>query len=122
MNKEEVNANCEDSNLYERLENMDSDEECEFSSYLEELIKSGAFEGEKDKVKGITLKVIDRGYGSLSDKQKYVFREEVYKHLFIHLCSKCSCPISWSEMFHALKINGLCSSCRHDLESIDKWD
>lgn len=87
----------------------------DFSSFLEELVDSWHLES---KQAGITKRVIDKGYDSLSLKQKYVFNYMI-QSLCIDRCTLCKDEIPWSEMFAAIDNGGYCSLCQHKIE---KWE
>jgi hypothetical protein len=69
---------------------------------------------------GITKQVIDKGEDSLSEKQKYVFNNEVLKNYESKSCNLCACEIPWSEMYQALDNGGYCGYCEHKLSKIEK--
>jgi hypothetical protein len=87
-------------------------EEHEMNEFLELLVDNGHLEG---SALGITKQVIDKGVNSLSEKQKYVFDNEVLKEYVSNGCSICSGNIVWYEQYQALENGGRCSSCDYQL-------
>ncbi len=80
--------------------------------WLKQLIADGTLDGAG---LGITKQFIDRGWDSLSDKQKFVFVRDVIEPNTIN-CKFRDCEIPWGEMYEASTTDGYCSSCRHDLQ------
>lgn len=81
-----------------------------FMGFLESLTRNGHLEGAAD---GITKQVIARGVESLSEKQKYVFDNEVLANFVGGDCERCGSDIPWSEKYAALDNGGLCDWCAH---------
>ena len=88
-----------------------------FAEFLQELLDSGSIDDGKEI--GITKQVIDKGYDSLSDKQKWVFDKMIDANTFDE-CNRCGDSIPWCEMMYALDNDGLCSYCVHQLEKLDE--
>ena len=88
-----------------------------FVEFLQELLDSGRIDDGKEI--GITKQVIDKGYDSLSDKQKWVFDKMIDANTYEE-CSRCLVSIPWCEMMYALDNEGLCSYCVHQLEKLDE--
>lgn len=91
-------------------------EEEDFEGFVQDLIKSGRLD---DKEIGISKLMLDKGYDSLSEKQKYVFDKAIEKNS-IEYCERCSCPIPWCEMMEALDNGGYCNYCQHMMEKIEQ--
>jgi hypothetical protein len=81
----------------------------DFNDFLQELIKNKKLNDTKEE--GIANLVIDKGYNSLSDKQKFVF-EKAISHYVINECSRCGEDIPWCEMLAAEDNGGKCSWCQ----------
>lgn len=63
------------------------------------------------KEAGICKLVIDKGFESLTDKQKYIF-ENAISHFVYDECSRCGNEIPWGEMLSA-EVNGnMCGWCQ----------
>lgn len=90
--------------------------EDDFEGFVEDLIKSGRLD---DKAEGIAKRMLDKGYDSLSDKQKYVFVKAIEEN-YVKECQRCGCDIPWCEMLEALDNGGFCGYCQHMMEKIDK--
>ena len=97
------------------MDNIRFNEE-DFDGFVDDLIKSGRLD---DKEAGIAKRMLDKGYDSLSDKQKYVFDKAIETN-YVSECEMCGCPIPWSEMLEALDNGGLCSHCQYVKEKIDE--
>lgn len=87
----------------DNLEPFDGDE-C--ISFLKDLL----YELDDPVHEGITKQVIDRGYESLSDKQKYIFKTYVIQPN-AYACGRDE-DFSWSESLF-VRENGLCSYCQN---------
>jgi hypothetical protein len=87
----------------------------DFNDFLKELL-DGQMLGDS-AAEGITKLVIDKGYDSLSDKQRYVFDKAIGEH-FTDECSRCGLDIPWTEMTATEFNGGMCGWCqqlsRHD--------
>ena len=81
----------------------------DFNDFLQELLDGKRFNDAKEE--GITKLVIDKGFDSLSDKQKFVFKDAI-KHFEIEECSRCGEQIPWSEMSAAEDNGEKCSWCQ----------
>lgn len=86
-----------------------------FYGFVQELIDSGRIEG---KEAGIAKKMLDTGYDSLSEKQKYIFDKTIEKNSIAE-CQRCITEIPWCEMLEALDNGGFCSYCQHMMEKDD---
>ena len=62
---------------------------------------------------GVARQLADRGYDSLSDKQKWVLETQVFDLYGSEACERCANPIPWSEMNGAYHNGGYCSWCQH---------
>lgn len=91
-------------------------EEPDFESFVEELLR---VERLNETEAGIAKQMLDKGYDSLSDKQKYVF-DKAIENNSVKECKRCSSDIPWCEMIEALDNGGLCSWCQHFKEKIDE--
>lgn len=87
----------------------------DFEGFVEDLIKSGRLE---DKEIGISKRMLDKGYSSLSDKQKYVF-DKMIDNNSVEECKRCACDIPWCEMLEALDNGGYCNYCQHMMEKLE---
>ena len=87
----------------------------DFDGFVEDLIKSGRLD---DKAEGIAKRMLDKGYDSLSDKQKYVFDKAIEEN-YVKECQRCACDIPWSEMLEALDNGGYCNYCQHMMEKLE---
>ena len=79
-----------------------------FNEFLKELIDNTRLDPPVD---GISKLVIDKGYESLSEKQKFVF-DEALSHYYYDECTHCGLKIPWSEMSAAEVNGGQCSYCQ----------
>ncbi len=91
-------------------------EDPDFESFVEELLR---VERLNEKEAGIAKQMLDQGYDSLSDKQKYVF-DKAIENNSVKECKRCSSDIPWCEMIEALDNGGLCGWCQHFKEKIDE--
>ena len=66
----------------------------DFEGFVDDLIKSGRLD---EKQGGIAKRMLDKGYDSLSDKQKYVFDKAIEENS-VKECKRCAIDIPWSEM------------------------
>lgn len=88
----------------------------DFNGFVEELIDSSRLEG---KEAGIAKLMLDKGYGSLSDKQKFVF-DKAIENNSVDECKRCGEDISWCEMLEALDNGGYCCYCQHMMEKMNE--
>lgn len=95
--------------------NIFEDEEG-FKEFLRQLIASGRLNGTEA---GIAKQVLEKGYNSLTKKQKYVFDKAIENNI-VPECTLCHGDIPWDEMHDALENGGLCSDCTHFNNEIDK--
>jgi hypothetical protein len=68
---------------------------------------------------GIAKRMLDKGYNSLSKKQKIIFDKAIENNM-AKGCKMCGCDVPWCEMLGALDNGGYCSDCQHMKEKIDK--
>lgn len=87
----------------------------EFIGFVQELVENGRLEGMEA---GIAKQMIDRGYDSLTSKQKYIFDKAINKYN-VKECSQCGCDIPWSERLEASYNGGLCNYCQHLKEKME---
>ena len=90
--------------------------EPDFNGYVGDLIESGRL---NETESGIAKQMRDKGYDSLSDKQKSVFDNAIEKNS-VKECDFCGNDIPWDEMLNALDNGGLCSGCQNNMEKIDE--
>lgn len=96
----------------------DDGEESEFRDFVQELIACEHLEG---AALGIAKLVVDRGRDVLTPKQTYVFDTYVLGENTVDVCDRCSNPIPWCEMYHAVHYRGtgLCGWCQHMVDKND---
>ena len=82
----------------------------DFVSFVQELLDRKCFNDSKEE--GIAKLVIDKGFESLSDKQKFVFENSI-SDLVYDECRLCGEDIPWCEMSAAEDNGQLCSWCYH---------
>lgn len=87
----------------------------DFEGFVEDLIKSGCLDNTET---GIAKRMLDKGYESLSNKQKYVF-DKMIDNNSVEECQRCACDIPWSEMLDALDNDGYCNYCQHMMEKLE---
>ena len=94
-----------------RLKNMESRRylEEDFNDFVKEIMDNKRFSDSKEE--GIASLVIDKGFDSLSEKQKFVF-EKAISYFVYDECSRCGNDIPWSEMSAAEDNGGMCSWCQ----------
>jgi hypothetical protein len=80
-----------------------------FYDFLQELIENKRLSDAKEE--GIAKLVIDKGFDSLSEKQKFVFEKSIDPYVF-DKCKRCGCEIPWCEMSAAEDNGNLCSWCQ----------
>ena len=68
--------------------------EDDFNGFVEELINSSRLEG---KESGIAKQMLDKGYDSLSEKQRYIFDKAIENNTVAE-CQRCGVDIPWCEM------------------------
>lgn len=90
--------------------------EKDFNGFVQDLIGSGRLD---EKEAGIAKRMLDKGYDTLSDKQKIVFYKAIENNM-INKCQRCGCDIPWLEMHEALDNSGYCNYCQHIMEKFDK--
>jgi len=88
----------------------------DFKVFVRDLIDSGRLE---EKELGIAKRMLDKGYDTLSDKQRYVF-DKIIEDNIVEKCQRCGLDIPFNEMFEALENGGYCNYCQHMMEKIDK--
>jgi len=64
------------------------------------------------KEEGIAKQVLDKGFESLSEKQKFIFEKAINYYVYDE-CSRCATPIPWVEMLAAEDNVGLYSWCQN---------
>ena len=81
----------------------------DFNSFIRELVETKRFSDSKEE--GIAKLVIDKGFDSLTNKQKFIFENSI-SHYVYDECSRCKLEIPWCEM-SAAESNGVkCSWCQ----------
>ena len=100
---------------FDDTENARTD--AELAEHLAYLLKAELVKKENKTIYGITKQVEQQGRSSLSDKQEWVFRTEVFELFCQQKCELCGEPISVSEGWDVElgDLNTICSSCRHDI-------
>ena len=88
----------------------------DFECFVHDLINLGRIDG---KEAGIAKRMLDKGYDTLSDKQKYVFDKMIIEN-YIGECKRCGCDIPWCEMLEASDNGGYCNYCQHMMEKMEK--
>lgn len=81
----------------------------DFNDFVKGLIDNKRLNDSKEE--GIASLVIDKGFKSLTDKQKFVF-EKAISHYVYDECSRCGNEIPWSEMSAAEDNGSMCSWCQ----------
>jgi hypothetical protein len=81
----------------------------DFNNFIQELLDNKRLNDSKEE--GIVKLIIDKGFDSLTDKQKFVF-EQAISHYVYEECSRCGEDIPWSEMSAAEDNGGQCSWCQ----------
>ncbi len=85
-----------------------------FKGFVVELINSGRLETNEA---GIAKQMLDKGYESLSEKQKFVFDKAIENNT-VDACQRCGLDIPWSEMLEALDNGGYCNYCQHMMKKM----
>ncbi len=80
----------------------------EFIQFINELISQNRFSDNKEV--GISKLVIEKGFETLTEKQKFVFKNAI-SHYVQDECSRCRLEIPWSEMSATEHNGGMCSWC-----------
>ncbi|CAM3757189.1 hypothetical protein FSS13T_03020 [Flavobacterium saliperosum S13] len=81
----------------------------EFNEFVKELIEYKRLNDSKEE--GIAKLVVDKGFESLTEKQKFVFEKSI-SHYVYDECKRGGCEIPWSEM-SAAEVNGnVCGWCQ----------
>ncbi len=80
----------------------------DFYAFLSEVVMLGDLVG---AALGITKKVIEQGFDSLSEKQRIVFEQNVLAKYTISYCVRCSGYIPWLNMLDVVMNDGLCNHC-----------
>lgn len=88
--------------------------EDDFEGFVEDLINSNRL---NDTQSGVAKRMLDKGYDSLSDKQKYVFDHAIEDN-YVDECQRCASEIPWCEMMEALDNGGYCNYCQHMMEKL----
>lgn len=86
------------------------------SAFVEELIDSKRLEGMEA---GIAKLMLDKGYDSLSEKQRYIFDKSIENHT-IDEYQRCGVDIPWCEMLETFVNGGYCGYCQHMMEKINE--
>lgn len=90
--------------------------EDDFEGFVQDLINSGRLE---EKEAGIAKRMLDKGYDSLSEKQRYVF-DKAIENNSVKECKRCVCDIPWCEMLEALDNGGYCNYCQYMMEKMEE--
>jgi len=88
----------------------------DFSDFLQELIDGDRFNDTKEN--GIAKLTIDKGYEHLSNAQKHVLKNAISHYV----CEECvrGCEIPWTEMSTTEFNGGMCGSCHHTWQKMEK--
>lgn len=86
------------------------------SAFVEELIDSNRLEGMEA---GIAMLMLDKGYDSLFEKQRYIFDKSIENHT-IDEYQRCGVDIPWCEMLETFVNGGYCGYCQHMMEKINE--
>lgn len=78
--------------------------------FFETLLRLDAL---SDTAAGIARQAADRGYESLSDKQRYVIDNELIELGYAKNCARGGCEIPWEERIEVPDNGGLCGYCAH---------
>jgi len=81
----------------------------DFDDFIIELVDNKRLSDAKEE--GIAKRVIDKGFESLTDKQKFVFEKSISYYIY-DICSRCGIEIPWCEMSAAEDNGGRCSWCQ----------
>lgn len=81
----------------------------DFNDFIQELIDGKRLNDTKEE--GIAKHVIDKGFDTLSEKQKFVFEKAISYYVYEE-CTRCGEEIPWSEMSAAEDNGGMCSWCQ----------
>jgi hypothetical protein len=81
----------------------------DFNDFVKELIDNKRLNDSKEE--GIALLVIEKGFESLTDKQKFVFEKGI-SHYVYDECSRCGNEIPWCEMSASEDNGEMCSWCQ----------
>lgn len=89
-------------------------EEEDFKDYLKTLLKMEITL--EDAEKGVFRQFLDKGWDSLTEKQKKVFMYGIERNS-VEKCNRCDEDIPWSEMIEAVDNGGYCSYCSNMMEN-----
>ncbi len=81
----------------------------DFENFIQKLIETKRLSNSKEE--GIAKLVIDKGFDSLTDKQKFVFEKSIGHYVYDE-CFRCGIEIPWCEMSGAEDNGGKCSWCQ----------
>lgn len=81
----------------------------DFNEFLQKLIDTKRLSDSKEE--GIAKLVIDKGFDTLSEKQKFVFENSISFFVYEE-CSRCKLEIPWCEMSAAEDNGEKCSWCQ----------
>jgi hypothetical protein len=89
----------------------------DLAEHLAYLVEAELVKKENQPAYGIVRQVQDQGRASLSEKQEWVFRTQVFEPFCQQECELCGQPIPVSEAWDIElgELNTICSSCRHDI-------
>jgi hypothetical protein len=98
-------------------DNENARADAELAKHLAHLLEAELVKKENQPIHGITKQVEQQGRSSLSGKQEWVFRTEVFELFCQQKCELCGEPIPVSEAWDVElgDLNTVCSSCRHDI-------
>ena len=87
------------------------------AEHLSYLLEAELIKKENQPIYGITKQVEQKGRLSLSGKQEWIFRNEVFERFCQQKCEQCGemIPVSEAWDVELNDINTVCSSCRHDI-------
>ena len=109
VQKKNINS-MDEKEIFER--NADPD----FLKYVQYIVDNDVLTKAE---RGISARMLDKGYDTLSEKQQYVFDRMIEEHSITE-CIHCGQSIPWVEMMAARENGGMCSWCQRQWEKIQR--